>query len=414
MQVECEFESTPGTQPLPEVRWANVAGSFAVIVAGMELIVDVGTWVELNVSILYSIPLVLAALARNRRLLWGLALVLVCSTFGVYVLQAAELQGAAGTPLLINRLLAAICLLLNALVLSAWMGSLDKLVVRERAIEQKNKALEAINRQLISKELEISKQNEELNRGRMEAEEASMRKTQMLASLSHDIRTPIQAISLLSELVGRTAERPELAARIPELAQRLRTNAVSVVDFLSEVIDLASFDSGRVVSNPSEFSLEGLINEQCQRLSALADAKGLDLRTGFVPEQTWLLTDRVKLGRVIGNLVNNAIKFTQQGSIIVSCGREPTGAVFVRVTDTGCGISEDDVATIFGEYAQLRPSAVPENKARGWGLGLAISRRMIRLLGGDIQVASQPGTGSTFSVWLPPSCVVEQQGCSRG
>lgn len=399
---------------VPGVGWENAAGSLAVVVAGLESMVDLATSVDLNVSILYSIPLVLAALARNRRLLWGLTLALVCSTVGVYWLQAVQGQAAASTPLLINRLLAASCLLLSASVLSAWMGALDKLVMRERAIEQKNETLEAMNHQLIAKELEIGKQNEELNRRRLEAEEASVRKTQMLASLSHDIRSPIQAISLLSELVSRTAERPELAAKIPPLAQRLRTNAVSVVDFLSEVIDLASFDSGRVVLNPSEFSLEGLINEQCQRLSALAEAKGLELQADVAADQTWLLTDRVKLGRVVGNLINNAIKFTQHGNVTVSCGRDPTGTVFVRVSDTGCGIKEDEIANIFGEYAQLRPHPTREHRASGWGLGLAISRRMSRLLGGDISVQSQVGVGSTFLVRLPSSCLVPRQDTSNG
>ena len=247
-----EYKSDAMGDRVTDVRRANASAFLAVIVAGVELMVDAATWVELNVSILYSVPLVLAALARSRGLLWGLTFVLACSTVGVYVLQAAAANGEGSTSLLINRLLAATCLLLNAFVLSAWMRSLDKLALRERAIEQKNEALEAMNHRLVSKDMEIIKQNEELERRRTEAEEASIRKTQMLASLSHDIRSPIQAISLLSELISRTAERPELAAQIQPLAQRLQTNADSVVNFLSEVIDLASFDSGRVVTNKSE------------------------------------------------------------------------------------------------------------------------------------------------------------------
>ena len=409
-----EYKSDAMGDRVPDVRRANAAAFLAVIVAGVELMVDAATWVELNVSILYSVPLVLAALARSRGLLWGLTFVLACSTVGVYVLQAAAANGEGSTSLLINRLLAATCLLLNAFVLSAWMRSLDKLALRERAIEQKNEALEAMNHRLVSKDMEIIKQNEELERRRTEAEEASIRKTQMLASLSHDIRSPIQAISLLSELISRTAERPELAAQIQPLAQRLQTNADSVVNFLSEVIDLASFDSGRVVTNLSEFSLDELINEQCQRLSALAEAKGLEIRTEAASDKTLVRTDRVKLGRVIGNLINNAIKFTREGNITVSCGRDPTGAVFVRVSDTGCGINEDEIDTIFGEYAQLRPRPTREHRATGWGLGLAISRRMSRLLGGDISVQSQVGVGSTFLVRLPSSCLIPQKDTSKG
>jgi signal transduction histidine kinase len=399
-------ESNTAVQPLASVP--SIAAPLAILLAVAEVLVDWNTWVGLNVAILYSLPLVVAAVARDRKVMWSLAGVLVCATFGVYVAQVDQGEAAMRGSFFIDRVLAAACIFLNAGILDAWMRSVDRLVLRDRAIERHNARLAAMNRELTLNKEQITRQNEELERRRLELEQVSMRKTQMLASLSHDIRTPIQAITLLSELMRRTAERPELADRIPALAQRLQSNAVSVVDFLSEVIDVASFDAGRVSVNSSEFSVNALIDEQCQRLLSLAEEKGLQLLVDASTQPLWLLTDRVKLGRIIANLVSNAIKFTQSGAVTVACGLQPDGAVSIRVEDTGCGMRREHLEQVFGEYSQLNQQ--PAQTGSGWGLGLAISRRMVRLLGGEISVSSQLHSGSTFTVVLPASCVTHERG----
>jgi signal transduction histidine kinase len=385
MRTEQEADRAPGSGWLPELRLLPYAASLAIFVAGVEVIIDWATWIQLNVATLYSLPLVIVAVTRDRRLLWTLAFVLVAVTFGVYVAQVDGGLPSMRVSFFVDRLLAAGCILLSAGILHAWMHSMDRLVQRDARIERQNEALE---------------------RSRLELQEASTRKTQMLASLSHDIRTPMQAITLLSELLRRTAERPELAAKIPALAKRLQSNAVSVVDFLSEVIDVASFDTGRVSVNGSEFSLDGLIDEQRQRLLSLAEDKGLQLQVEAPPAPVWLQTDRVKLSRIIGNIVGNAIKFTEAGSVTVRTRLLADGAVAVAVADTGCGMKPEYLEQVFGEYAQVHGPG--PRSGGGWGLGLAISRRMVRLLGGDIQVESQWGQGSTFSIVLPASCVTQE------
>jgi signal transduction histidine kinase len=385
MRTEQEADRAPGSGWSPELRLLPFAASLAIFVAGVEVIIDWATWIQLNVATLYSLPLVIVAVTRDRRLLWTLAFVLVAVTFGVYVAQVDGGLPSMRVSFFVDRLLAAGCILLSAGILHAWMHSMDRLVQRDARIERQNEALE---------------------RSRLELQEASTRKTQMLASLSHDIRTPMQAITLLSELLRRTAERPELAAKIPALAKRLQSNAVSVVDFLSEVIDVASFDTGRVSVNGSEFSLDGLIDEQRQRLLSLAEDKGLQLQVEAPPAPVWLQTDRVKLSRIIGNIVGNAIKFTEAGSVTVRTRLLADGAVAVAVADTGCGMKPEYLEQVFGEYAQVHGPG--PRSGGGWGLGLAISRRMVRLLGGDIQVESQWGQGSTFSIVLPASCVTQE------
>jgi signal transduction histidine kinase len=376
-------QAITGSRPAPPML--AFAIPLAMLLAAAEVLADWGTWIQLNVAILYSLPLLVAALARDRKLLWGLATTLVLMTFGVYFAQVDGGPATMRTSFFIDRLLAAICILLNAGILDAWMGSVDRLVSRDRA---------------------IAAQNEELERQRMELEQAGMRKTQMLASLSHDIRTPIQAITLLSELMRRTAERPELAEKIPALARRLESNAMSVVDFLSEVIDVASFDSGRIAVNSSEFSLHSLIAEQRERLQPLADVKSIELAAHLSPQPLCLFTDRAKLGRVITNLVGNAIKFTDKGAVVIAVALLPDGGIAISIADTGCGMRREHLERVFGEYAQLKEAE--SLAATGWGLGLAISRRMVRLLGGEISVKSELNVGSTFTVVLPAACLTRE------
>ena len=351
-----------------------LAGAIAVALAIVEVAFDWGTWVELNVSVLYSLPLVVAAAARRRRLMWGLAMVLIGTTFVIYVLQVPQAAASAHPSLFLDRVLAAVSIVLSAGILDAWLRSLHVRDEQARALDQHRIEIEAI----------------------------SNRKTQMLASMSHDIRSPIQAISLMAEVIKRTAERGDQADKIPALAQRLQANAISVVDFLSEVIDIASFDTGRITINNTEFDLDELIALQRERVLPMAESKGLALVAETC--RLRLRTDRVKLGRAIGNLVGNAIKFTSAGSVTVSCGLTELDRVFVRVSDTGRGIKTEDLERIFAEFAQVNHS--PPQLGNGWGLGLAISRRMVNLLGGEIEVKSMLGQGSTFTVSLPPSCVV--------
>jgi signal transduction histidine kinase len=395
-----------GTATQPRLPLPAFAVPLAIILAAVGVVIDWATWIELNVAILYSLPLVVAAVVRDRKLVWILATVLVFVTFGVYFAQVGDGEVILRRSFFIDRVLAAASILLTAGILDAWMRSVDRLVLRDLSIERQNITLAAINRELTFNKQQITEQNDELERRRTEIEQISMRKTQMLASLSHDIRTPIQAITLLCELMRRTAERPELAGKIPALAQRLQSNAVSVVDFLSEVIDVASFDAGRVSVISSIFSLEALIAEQRQRLLSLADDKGLQLLVLPPTQSLWLLTDRVKLGRVLGNLVSNAIKFSEKGTVTVGSGLRPDGTVSIRIADTGCGIRPEHLEHVFGEYSQLNQH-LPQ-AGGGWGLGLAISRRMVRLLGGEISVVSELNRGSTFTVVLPASCVTEE------
>lgn len=239
---------------------------------------------------------------------------------------------------------------------------------------------------------------------RREAEEASVRKTRFLAAVSHDIRTPANAINLMAEVIRRVAVDPAMAGQIPELAQRLQANTRSLVELVSDVLDVARFDSGKMDVQESEFLFNELVAEECRHLQPLAQDKGLRMVVELPDRPVWLRTDRVKLARVIGNLAGNAIKFTDAGTVSVSASLTSDRRPRLRVSDTGRGIAAEHLPRIFDEFAQLRnPERDP---TKGTGLGLAICKRLTEVMGGTIEVESEPGRGTTFTVSLPPSCVL--------
>jgi signal transduction histidine kinase len=383
-----DSSATAGPRYLQLLRQPTVLGALAIAVAVAEVLVDIGTWIQLNIAIIYSVPLVLAAAARNRRLLWGLACVLVGVTFVVYRAQS-ELSNL-DNEYFINRILAAVSILLVAALLHALSVAAE--------------TLDARNRQLSTYQQEITQRNRELDLQRAAAEEASDRKTRLLMSVSHDIRSPLTSINLMVDLIVSTASDPGRREQLPGLAQKLQRDAHSLADLVNDVLDIAYFDSGRIELRESEFCLTDLIVEECRALEPLAAAKNLALATESALPAVWVYADRIKLARILRNLVTNAIQFTARGSVSIASLLTPERGVLVRVTDTGPGIAPEHLAKIFGEFTQLGLPASTERT--GWGLGLAICRRLARLMGGEISVESELGRGSAFIVHLPAARVL--------
>lgn len=360
-----------------------LAGTLALLLGLGQAWIDWSTWIDLDVPIIYVLPLVLGAATGNRRLLWGLALFLLITTFAVYIAQSAPGSFSLHEPHFLNRVLAAATLVLTAGLLHAWTLARDALATQRRA---------------------LAEQNRELERLRAVAEKASSRKTQLLASVAHDIRTPLAAINLTSGVILRLVDHPARAAEIPELIRRLQRNTLSLVDLVSTLMDISALDAGSITLQESEFPLNDFLEDSCGRLQALAQAKGLQLAPDLPGAALQLRTDRLKLSRVVNNLLGNAIKFTDMGSVTVSALLTPERALLIRVADTGPGMSFEHLDRIFEEYGQLGTPGRDSNK--GWGLGLAISRRLVNIMGGTITVESQVNRGTTFVICLPPSCVV--------
>ena len=204
---------------------ASMVAALALLLAFVEVLLDWTTSIDLNVAIIYGLPLVWIAARRNRKLLWGLTLFLILMTFCVYFVQIPPGVFSAHEPLFLNRVLDVVALILTAGLLQVWMAAADITDAQSRTLKVQNDRLEFVNRELVRREQEIARQNEELDRRRCEAEEASNRKTRLLASASHDIRTPVSAINLMAEVICQAAENPGLLPQLPDMAHRLQDSA---------------------------------------------------------------------------------------------------------------------------------------------------------------------------------------------
>jgi PAS domain S-box-containing protein len=232
------------------------------------------------------------------------------------------------------------------------------------------------------------------------AEGASRRKTQFLSAVSHDLRTPVNALSLQAELLARLIEiREEPDEELTQLATDIRSVSANLIELINDLLDLARFDSGMVDFQPTDFGLDEFLEKSLAPLESAARAKGLDFTWRVDLTGRIVRGDKVKLGRVLVNLVSNAVKFTEAGSVDVTARAAPDGGLMLVVRDTGPGIPEDQLERIFDEFAQLRN---PErDRTKGTGLGLAICRRLVEGIGGRLTVESRVGVGSTFTARYP-------------
>lgn len=239
---------------------------------------------------------------------------------------------------------------------------------------------------------------ENLRTAKEHAEAASHAKSQFLAVASHDLRQPIQALSLFVATLQAMAKRAELTgAEVGHIAGRLQLALNGLGRLLNGLFDLSRLDSGTVTVAKRPVDVASLLAEAGNAFAGPAQAKGLDFRV-VMPHGLWVDTDPLVLARVLSNLVANAVRYTAQGRILIGCRRR-AGQVEIQVLDTGIGIADEERARIFGEFYQV-PN-VARDREHGLGLGLAIVSRSVQLLGGQIQVRSTPGKGSMFSVMLP-------------
>jgi PAS domain S-box-containing protein len=251
----------------------------------------------------------------------------------------------------------------------------------------------------ISRDMTEAKRIEKaLSDKNIELEAASEAKDRFLASMSHELRTPLNAIlgftgTLLMRLPG-----PLTAGQQKQL-ETIKVSAQLQLSLINDLLDLAKIESGKVEPNLEWVACRRVLEEITQTLRPLADAKGLNFDLQLPGEdEVFLRTDRRALSQILINLINNAIKFTDQGTVEI-CLRKTDDAVEIAVTDTGVGIKPEDQAKLFEAFTRLngRVSHRPE----GTGLGLHLSQKLAALLGGRIQFESVHGKGSTFSLAIP-------------
>ena len=235
---------------------------------------------------------------------------------------------------------------------------------------------------------------------RQRAVDLSEAKTRFLASMSHEIRTPINSVLGMNEMILRENKDPVIA----EYAENVRSSGKMLLMLVNDVLDFSKIEAGRMEITSAEYSFGALLKDIIPMLSERADGKGLEFKTelaGDVPDGQ--RSDEFRIKQILINLINNAIKYTDEGSVILSIdGEYSTGDEYrlrMRIADTGRGISEEDQKHLFEAFT--RADVKKNSNIEGTGLGLAIVKSIVDSMGGEISVESEYGSGSEFTVILP-------------
>ena len=233
---------------------------------------------------------------------------------------------------------------------------------------------------------------QEMMRARTMADAANTAKSAFLANVSHEIRTPLNGILGMAQVMGRG----ELSAESRAHLEIIRRSGETLMATLNDVLDFSKIEAGKMILEDVGFDLRDAIEAACKPLELLAVQKDLEFRLVFDPaaEGVWK-GDALRLRQVMGNLMSNAVKFTERGGVVV----QVADGVAISITDSGIGIPAERQAELFTKFSQADASVT--RRFGGTGLGLAISRDLVSLMGGDLSLESEPGRGTSFSLRLP-------------
>jgi signal transduction histidine kinase len=269
-----------------------------------------------------------------------------------------------------------------------------------RQAQELARALNGLVMQLREKYLALEQANAELQRLNEETHSANQAKTAFIANISHELRTPLNTVIGFSEMLLGEVYGPVNDKQRQQLERILR-NSQQLLTLINDMLDLARVEAGKVSLSLTRIDAGQLAAGVGAALEPMARQKGLALQVQVAPHIPALTSDETRLRQVLLNLVSNAIKFTKQGSVTLWTGVDPAlpNWIIFRVRDTGIGIPAAELDEIWKEFYQV--SSGLSRTSGGSGLGLAIVRKLIELLGGDIEVESVEGQGSTFTVYVP-------------
>jgi PAS domain S-box-containing protein len=293
-----------------------------------------------------------------------------------------------------------------------------ELLASEQKLQAQQTEIELANAELQQQNDQLEKQRNETEQARrtlvMQAQEvalASKYKSEFLANMSHELRTPLNSLLLLARSL-RDNPDGNLSVDQVESASVIFDSGSDLLNIINEILDLSKIEAGKMELRLADVDIQDVARTLVSQFEHMAHAQGLSFKVaadGNLPHR--LVTDPQRLGQILKNLIGNALKFTEQGSVSVRFARppaetrfrrngfDPGRAVAVHVTDTGIGIAENQQKVIFEAFQQA--DSGDRRRYGGTGLGLSISRELANLLGGEIHVSSTPGQGSTFTLFLP-------------
>ena len=279
------------------------------------------------------------------------------------------------------------------------LHDLTEAIEKTRLYEQLKHASVELERKVQEATAELAQQNELLRRQHIALEQASALKSQFLANMSHEFRTPLNAIlgythMLLNGVSGAVTDSQRKSLT------RIDSNSRHLLALINDILDITRIEAGRMPLNVASFGILELITEVMAELEPIIKRSNLAVQPRMRGKLPALRSDRQKVKQIVLNLLSNALKFTPSGSVRISARYDSRGKqVSISVIDSGVGIAPEDQAKVFEDFRQLDSS--PARGYGGTGLGLSICRRLSQMLGGTIELESEVGKGSTFTLSLP-------------
>ncbi|HEU0141741.1 MAG TPA: response regulator, partial [Bryobacteraceae bacterium] len=290
---------------------------------------------------------------------------------------------------------------------------------QQEKLQHTNSELQEKARLLADQKAEVERKNHEVEQAKEALEEkaeqlalTSKYKSEFLANMSHELRTPLNSLLILAQMLAEDNEN-RLTGKQVKAAQTIHQSGVELLSLINDILDLSKIESGTILLDLEQVFVTDLKDYVTRTFSHVAEEKGLAFETELGPDlPKTLYTDPRRLQQVLKNLLSNAIKFTDDGGVRLKIDRASGGwradvkslneaetVVVFSIVDTGIGIAEDQQQVIFEAFRQV--DGTSSRRYSGTGLGLSICRELAALLGGDIQLESKPGEGSTFSLYLP-------------
>lgn len=268
---------------------------------------------------------------------------------------------------------------------------------KNQELEAQTEELQAQTEELQQQSEELKEQNVELEAQRRQVEEADRLKSEFLSNMSHELRTPLNSVMALSRVLIMQAKE-KLTEEEMNYLEIIERNGKQLLALINDILDLSKIEAGRMDVTLKRFSIKSTIEMIVESLEPVAEEKGIEITQEIPDHLPRVENDESRIHQVLQNIIGNGVKFTEEGSVTVSASYDREH-VTIQVKDTGIGISEKDLPHIFEEFRQVDGSS--SRHYEGTGLGLTISQRAARILGGDITVESTPGKGSLFTVTLP-------------